>query len=424
MAGMAATPPPPPHLTEPRLKPVTEATFRPWLQAISRGFQEEHRPEGEEVDRQVLELDRSFGFKVGRRWVATFGALTRRIRVPGGADVANAAITVVTVHAPYRRRGLLTAMMRHQLDDCVARGEPLATLWASESLIYGRYGFGPAVTRHLLKGTNRRLQFLPGVRTSGSVDELTREQFEPLARRMHAKLREERPGTMVRNEGSGWEFALYDLPHARDGASEKRHVVHWSDDGEPDGFALYRFKADFDAEPDSEVRLQELWAEDPAAYASLWRYLLDLDLARRFRYRCAAADEPLRLLVTDARAVETEVTDALYVRVVDVPAALRARAYAAPLDVVLEVDDPMLEANTGRWRLTSKGEASSTTVERTDAEPDLSLGVLELGTAYLGGTSLADLHRVGRVVEHTPGAVAEAATALSWTRAPWSPDFF
>ncbi|KQT90682.1 hypothetical protein ASG49_13040 [Marmoricola sp. Leaf446] len=417
--------PPAPHLAEPSLEQVTPATFVDWTKAFARGFHEEHHPETEDLDREVFEDDRSFGFRVGDRWVATCGALTRELTVPGGASVPTAAVTVVTVHPPYRRRGLLSAMMRHQLDDVARRGEPLAALWASESLIYGRFGYGPAVSRLRLHGRTRSLDFLPGVATGGSVDEVTREQFEAVVRPLHERLRRTRPGTMARPADHSWEMALLDRPFVRDGATELRHVVHWSRAGEVDGFATYRFKEGGTAtEPDSEVRVQELWAEDPVAHATLWRYLLDLDLARRFLARNAASDEPLRLLVRDARAVGTEVLDALYVRLVDVPAALRARSYAAPVDVVLEVTDELLPANAGRWRLRTDGPAASTTVERTSDPADVSLGVLELGTAYLGGVRLTDLHRVDRVTEHTSGAVAAAGTALSWHRDPWCPDFF
>ncbi|ROR89272.1 GNAT family N-acetyltransferase [Nocardioides aurantiacus] len=417
--------PPAPHLAEPSMDHVTAASFEDWMKAVARGFQEEHHPETLALDREVFEDDRSFGFRVGDRWVSTCGALTRELGVPGGFSVPTAAVTVVTVHPPYRRRGLLSAMMRHQLEDVARRGEPLAALWASESLIYGRFGYGPAVSRLQLRGRTRSLDFLPGVRTGGSVDELTREQFLTVVRPLHERLRRDRPGTMARPADHSWEFALFDQPFARDGATELRHVVHWSEAGEVDGFATYRFKEDQTAtEPDSEVRINELWAEDPVAHATLWRYLLDLDLARRFRARNAPSDELLRLLVHDARAVGTEVLDALYVRVVDVAAALRARSYAAPLDVVIEVADDLLPANAGRWRVRTDGPAESTTVERTDDPADVALGVLELGTVYLGGVRLADLHRVGRVTEHTPGAVAAAGTAFSWHRAPWCPDFF
>ena len=266
-----------------------------------------------------------------------------------------AAVTVVTVHPPYRRRGLLTQMMTHQLEQVAKRGEPLAALWASESLIYGRFGYGPASSRAVLDGHQPTARFLPGVRTSGSVDEVTREEFLPIARGLHESMRPERPGTMVRDDDV-WEFAIFDMEFARGGSSELRYVLHYDDAGDVDGFATYRFKEEFEAEPEGEVRIKEVWAEDPAAYASLWRYLLDLDLARTFQLWSAPLDEPLRHLVTDARAVETKVTDNLYLRVVDVEAALRARKYAAGVDLVIEIEDPILPANSGRYRLVTDGD--------------------------------------------------------------------
>ena len=366
-----------------------------------------------------------FGFKVGRRWISTCGDFERELTVPGGATVPTAAVTIVTVHAPYRRRGLLTTMMTHQLEEVAKRGEPLAALWASESLIYGRYGYGPASSRAMLSGTNRRLTFLPSVRDVGSVDEVEREEFLKAARGLHESMRPERPGTFARDDAV-WEFAIFDKEFARDKASELRYVLHYDEAGDVDGFATYRFKAKFSEEPEGEVRVKEVWAEEPSAYAGIWRYLLDLDLARTFKLWSAPLDEPLRHLVTDARAVETSITDNLYLRVVDVEAALSARKYAAGVDLVIEIDDPLLPANSGRYRLVTDGdpEGSTAQVTRVESRPDISMGVLELGTIYLGGVALSDLHRVRRVCEHTPGAVAAASTAFGWHRAPYCPDMF
>jgi predicted acetyltransferase len=414
-----------PHLVEPQLKYVTDATFKEFHVAISRGFQEAPRPEMLDLDRDLFDNKRMFGFKVGSRWVSTCGDFERRLTVPGGADVPTAAVTVVTVHPPYRRRGLLTAMMRHQLEQVAKRGEPLAALWASESLIYGRYGYGPATTRAVLTGKSRRLNFLTGVETTGSVDEVTREDFLKVGPGLHASMRPDRPGTMVRDKDV-WEFAIFDMEFARHGASEIRYVLHYDAAGDADGFATYRFKEKFEEEPEGEVRIKEVWAEDPAAYASIWRYLLDLDLARTFRLWSAPLDEPLRHLVTDARAVDTSIIDNLFVRIVDVEAALAARKYAAGVDLVIEVDDPVLPANTGRYRILTDGdpEGSSAEVTRVTSAPDISMGVLELGSIYLGGVPLNDLHRVRRVTEHTAGAVAAASTAFGWHRAPYCPDMF
>ena len=181
------------------------------------------------MDRKIFDKKRMFGFKVGRRWIATCGDFARQLTVPGGDLVPTAAVTVVTVHPPYRRRGLLTKMMVHQLEQVAKRGDPLAALWASESLIYGRYGYGPASSRAVLSGTNRRLAFLPAVRTSGSVDEVTREEFLPIGRGLHESMRPERPGTMARDDDV-WEFAIFDKEFARGGSSELRYALHYDDE--------------------------------------------------------------------------------------------------------------------------------------------------------------------------------------------------
>ncbi len=235
----------------------------------------------------------------------------------------------------------------------------------------------------------------------------------------------ERPGSFERDRAV-WEYAVFDKSFARRGASELRYVLHYDEAGDADGFATYRFKGEGDEFPAGQVRIKEVWAEEPAAYAGIWRYLLDLDLARSFHNWNTPVDEPLRYLVADARAVETKITDNLYLRVVDVEAALRARRYAAGVDLVIEVEDPLLPSNNGRYRLVTDGEPSGSSAEvtRVSTAPDLTMGVLELGTIYLGGVPLHQLHRVRRVVEHTPGAVAAATTAFGWHRAPWCPDMF
>ncbi len=415
-----------PHLVDPQLRYVTDATFVEFMNAVTRGFQEQPRPETRDFDRRFFDNERCFGHKVGRRWVSTCGALTRRMTVPGGAAVPTAAVTVVTVHPPYRRRGLLTQLMRHQLEDVAARGEPLAALWASEAQIYGRFGYGAATTLAVLKGTNRRLDFLPRVEVAGSVDEVTRAQFLKVAPGLHEAMRGERPGTFVR-DGEMWEWAIFDMEFARRGASELRYLLHYSASGDVDGVGTYRFKEKWEgSEPQGEVHVGQVWAEDPTAHAGLWRYLLDLDLARTFKWGNAPTDELLPLLVSDHRAVETELSDNIYLRIVDVEAALRAREYAAGVDLVIEVDDPLLPANSGRYRLVTDGapDGAAPEVTRVDSAPDISLDVRELASIYLGGVPLTNLHRVRRVTEHTPGAVAAASTAFGWHRAPWCPDMF
>jgi len=338
--------------------------------------------------------------------------------VPGGR-LPVAAVSLVTVAPAYRRRRLLTQMMQHQLEDVQRRGtEPVALLWASESLIYGRFGYGSAAPRLKLSGQTRSTAFVPQVDTGpGSVDEVTRQEFAAVVPALREQLLAVRPGQLDRPQ-PWWDLTLYDPEAWRKGASALRYALHFGPDSEVDGYALFRTnEAD-----EGEVRVLELDAADPSAYAALWRYLLDLDLIRVFSRRNAPLDEPLRHLVADQRAITAELLDATYVRIVDLPAALTARTYSADLDLVLAVADPLLTANDGSYRLEVSGGRASVT--RTRQEPDMSLSVRELGAIYLGGTALAPLHRAGLVSEHRTGAVLELAAAFSSAYAPFCPDFF
>lgn len=114
--------------------------------------------------------------------------------------------------------------------------------------------------------------------------------------------------------------------------------------------------------------------------------------------------------------------DALHVRLVDVGAALEARTYQTPVDVVFEVEDSFCPWNEGRWRLT--GDAKGASCVRTEDSPDLALSVRELGVVYLGGVSLASLAAGGLVRELRQGALAEASSAFASTVAPWLPHGF
>jgi predicted acetyltransferase len=165
-----------------------------------------------------------------------------------------------------------------------------------------------------------------------------------------------------------------------------------------------------------------LRALTPAAHAALWQFVLSVDLVRTVQAPMASTDDPLRHLLSDGRALHSNPVDALWVRLVDVDRALAARRYPAPIDLVLEVRDDFCPWNTGRWRLT--GHPAGGHCARTDRDPDLVLGIEELGAAYLGGVSLAALQSAGRVAEVSPGAVTLASTAFGWPVAPWCPDEF
>lgn len=386
---------------------------------ISGAFLNDPNDEVVELARLIDEPDRTHLISDDGRPVATGAALTREMSVPGAA-VATAHVTGVAVASTHRRRGLLTRVMRAQLDDIRGRGEPIAALWASEGAIYGRFGYGLAAHHAEFTIATQSVQ-VPGVAAPGHLTQVRPADAHVELAEIYERVWRDRPGWSSR-PGEWWKFLLSDAEKWRDGHSTLRGVIHRSDAG-LDGFALWRSKLGWnDAGPDGNVRVVEVAAASPQAYAALWRFLLSIDLSRKVTYTFGAVDEPLPHIVPDAGAIVTTVGPSLWVRVADVPAALSARRYAAPIDLVISVTDDLLPANSGRWRLT--GDTTFARCEATDAEPDLALAIADLGAVYLGGTTMYTLAAAGRVDEHADGALAAASTAFGWHCAPSAVEIF
>lgn len=370
----------------------------------------------------LTEVDRSLGVWEGDDCVGTAGAFSFRMTVPGGAEVAAAGVTMVSVAATHRRRGVLTSMMRRQLDDVRSWGEPLAVLTASEPAIYGRFGYGAATFQINAEIDTNRVR----LSAPDGTDDVRLRYAAPAdvldaCEAVYARLVPTRPGMLARRPG--WErLGLLDPESEREGASPLQCVIARRD-GEVTGYARFRVRPAWGNEgPDGTVVVEDLAGLDPATDAALWRFLFDIDLTSVLTARGRPVDEAWQHQVSDIRRCRPVLRDALYVRLVDVGAALTARTYQTPVDVVFEVEDAFCPWNAGRWRLT--GDAKGASCERTSDAADLALTVRELGAAYLGGVSLASLGAAGRVREVRRGALAEASAGFGSDVAPWLPHGF
>ncbi|OHU21521.1 GNAT family N-acetyltransferase [Mycobacteroides franklinii] len=376
-----------------------------------------------EASRKFTELDRMIGFHNGRKWVATAGAYSRHVVLPGGAVVPVAAITAVTVSPTHRRRGLLTTMMRHQLADIRSRGEAIAMLYASEALIYGRFGYGVATEAAELSGQVRELTFRSTVDLGdGTLEEVDAETFLASAPAVYDAAVSALPGQMSRSP-EWWAMWTLDNEERQKESGKIRFVLHYESDGTVSGFAIYRPKPGWgDAGPNAELHVQEVLGTNPRAYARTWRYLLDMDLVRKIKYHGASVHEELRYLVANHPSLECTVSDAIQVRLVDIARALSQRRYAADVEVVLEVTDEFLPENSGRYRL--RGSLDYACCEITTDDADIALSVRDLGSVYMGGVSLQALASAGLATELRTGAVQRAAIAFGWPVAPSAPDDF
>ncbi|THA78329.1 GNAT family N-acetyltransferase [Streptomyces sp. A0642] len=406
------------------LRVLQPSEWEKWFSSLELAFGgDPEAPEQRELDQELTECERSIGFWDGDDVVATAGAFSFRVAVPGGALVPAAGVTMVSVAATHRRRGLLTAMMRRQLDDVRALGEPIAVLTASEPAIYGRFGYGAASRQMSLAiDTDRVRLSVPEGTDEVRLRYAKQDEAVAACESVYARLVAGRPGTPA--HGPGWERKpLVDPASSRQGGSALQCLLA-ERDGELVGYTNYHIKPEWDkAGPKGRVVVSDLAALDPAAYAALWRFLFGIDLTSTVEARNRPADDAVLHLVSDPRRCDIRLRDSLYVRLVDVGAALEARTYRGPLDVVFEVEDAFCPWNAGRWRLTAdaKGGASC---KRTGDAADLALSVRELGSAYLGGEALGALALAGRVRELRPGAVAEVSSAFLSDVAPWLPRGF
>ncbi|WP_327069199.1 GNAT family N-acetyltransferase [Kitasatospora sp. NBC_01250] len=409
------------------LRPLAPADWDAWYDALEVAFGETESPERRALWRALTEVDRSLGVWDGSTAVGSAGAFSFRMAVPGGALLPTAGVTMVGVLPTHRRRGVLTALMRHQLDEVHERGESLAALTASQPAIYGRYGYGLATWQLAVRIDRARVR----VERAEAKDDRIRLRLTDPARssaaceRLYARRVPLRPGMLAR--GPGWErVALLDAPSEREGHTALQCVLAEDRrDGELLGYARYSVRAAWQhAGPAGQVRVREVTAAVPEAAAALWGYLLDLDLTETVEAANLPVDDPLLHLASDPRRLSSQLSDSLFVRLVEVGDALGSRQYSAPVDVVLAVADEFCPWNAGHWRLRSAGRQAGAVCEPTDAPADLALSVRELGSAYLGGRTLAALAAAGLVRELRPGALAEASAAFAWDVAPWLPHGF
>lgn len=379
-------------------------------------------PSDEELaaGRLITEFDRTLAFFDGPEMVATAGIFTYEMTVPGGA-LACGGVTRVSVLSTHRRRGLLTAMMRRQMDDMHERAEPLAALYASEAPIYGRFGYGLATYQAALEIVRSHASIATTSRGSGRLVMVDVPTATSAFTRVWDAARRDQPGMLGLDER--WiANELADLELNRNGASPQYRVLHEAD-GKPSGFAIYRIKMDWDAAgPNGELRVEWLVATTAEAYAALWRYLLEVDLIARVSAEMRPVDEPLRFLLADSRQPKTRIEDGIWLRLIDVATALAGRRYAVEGRLVLQVRDAFCPWNDRQFELV--GGPAGAECRAVDTTPDLSLDAAVLGALYLGGNRFSTLAAAGRVEEKRPGAIARADTMFASHRAPWCPSHF
>ena len=352
-----------------------------------------------EPERFLLACDPDSGSVLG-----VTGSFPLDVTLPGGAVLPVPGVTWVSVDPTMRRRGILRAMFAEQHAGFVADGLVLSLLTASEGAIYGRFGYGVTTVNREFEITRRRAEFRSDAPDPGGVRYVDPETARKLLPELHRRWCAVTPGAVSRSEAM-WDGHLRDEERWRGGGSGLFFLVH------PDGFATYRVRGS-----DRTATVVDLFAATDEAYAALWRVLLGLDLVEKVTgWKSVALDDPLPLMLTDARQVQTTgLQDGLWSRVLDVPAALAARTYAVEIDLVLDVRDDFLHRG-GRVHL--RGGPEGATCTPTDGTPELTLPVETLGPLLFGSGRASTYARAGRA-EATTAVLRRVDAAFATDREP------
>lgn len=393
----------------------SEDELRAAFGAANVAFGEELRDEDFERQRAELPSDRVVGAYDDGRPVGLTASIAFEMTIPGGV-APTAGITYVAVMPSHRRRGILTELMRRQLEDLRERGEPLAALWASEPVIYGRFGYGIAAPAAFMEAERAGFAFRDDPGPTGSARLVSAEEARRLFPPVFERARLQRSGMLSRSEAR-WDARVADPEHWRNGASPKYFVLV-EIDGSPDAFAMYRIKQKWErGMPQSELQVVDAIATSTEATRELWRYIFGVDLIARVSLWNFDPATPLFLMVRDARRLQLKLSDGFWLRLVDVGEALRSRSYAEGSSVVLDVSDAFCPWNESRYRA---GEDAGPTQDAAE----LRLSAADLASAYLGGFTFERLAAAGRVEELVEGAIIRASALFRTSLPPYCPEGF
>ena len=394
------------------IRPIESDQYAAFITATTRAF-------GDHAGDELIE--RFVSRATSGRWIGAFqgseivggvASESGEIGVEGGS-LPVATVVAVTVQPTHTRRGILTRLKDYQMRELHERGEPIAALWSSESPIYGRFGYGLASLDEQWRIERPRAGFSLKTESTGSVRFVGPGEAAALFPDVYRRAVIGRPAA-IELPKMKWDWMLADRESERGGGGAFFHVVYESN-GSADGYASYRRAG-------ATLRVVELMSVSDDAHRALWSYILGVDLIDVVEVGRRALDDPLPWMLDDARALQREPQEALWVRLVDVGRALAERRYMRDGRLVLEVRDRFCPWNEGTYELDAGPEGGQ--VRRSTAAPDLVISAADLASIYMGAVRVPTLVQTGRIEERTPGSAKQAAAMFATRLAPWCPYYY
>ncbi len=390
------------------MRAITADEFEPWARAESRAHSNRLADDPDQL-RPHFDLTRSIAVFDGTGIVGGAHSHLLEMSVPGGV-AAVAGVSNVAVQPTHRRRGIMTNMMRHQLDGIHERGEPLAALFATESLIYGRFGYGVGSIHEFWTLERHHNAYAVKHDPPGDVVFIDPSDMVEILPDIARRGTEGRPGVFQRPMHQ-WQRESQLPEHWQGGPGGLFYALYVEND-QIEGYVSYRTRR-------PALIVNELMVTTPAANVALWRFCFDMDLIERTEAVKRPQDDPMPWLLADPRRLQRSARDGLWLRIVDVASALQLRHYLSDDRLNLQVRDDFCSWNSACFEL--EGSLDGADCRPTDASPDLTVSVSALASAYLGAASFTTLAQAGLAEERSAGALLRADRMFAAQLRPWTP---
>jgi predicted acetyltransferase len=405
------------------IRPHTPEELWDYRTAVARGFGYDpmEQPGERELYLQRHEPERAFVALDRGQIVGTSIAYGFEMALPGGSLAPTGGLTDVTVATTHRRQGILTQMMRKQLDAAHERGDVFSALWASESGIYTRFGFGIAMHHERWNIPTAYGEFGYHPDFQGHLRLATTTEMRVIAPAVYSRVLRTRPGMLERPD-AWWNLRLADSEHRRNGMSSFYFVVY-EEKGEPKGYAQYRIKNQWmNKQPDKGLFLEELIAENDTAHAALWRFCLDVDMVTSIQTEHQPVDDCLWWMLANPRWLHRMPFDAVWLAIVDPVRALASRTYDIEHKLVLGLKNDFCTWVEGNYEVDAS--PAGVAVKRTTADADLTMLSSGLSACFLGGAPFTRLERAGRIEARSEAVLHKADQMFGNARAPYCPLLF
>ena len=402
-------------MPEQELRPVSSEEFLQWLRAESRAHSNRLDNDPEEL-RPHFDLSRSLAVFEGSNVIGGCQSHRLEMSIPGGTSLVG-GVANVAVQPTHTRQGVMSRMMRRQLEDIYQWGEPLAALFASESGIYGRFGYGIGTIHESWTLERPYNAFSQRFDPPGRILFIEPEDICELLPSVYDRSTANRSGVFPKplhrwEEESHSPEAHDPMPRIRGRGRGGLFYAAYEEDGRLDGYVAYRSNR-------PTIIINELMATSRQAATALWRFCFDIDLMGVTEAIKRPQDDPLPWMLADPRRLQRTVRDGVWLRIVDAAAALRQRRYALPGQLVIDVRDDICSWNNQRLLL--EGGPEGSTCHPSSAPPDITIEISALASTYLGTASFTTLAGTGLAEEHTPGALHRADDMFAVHHRPWTP---